>query len=198
MNFLAHIYLSDDDPLTQIGNFMADGIRGKEYQKFSPGIQRGIILHRAIDTFTDAHPVFRQSKHRLHEEYGHYSGVIIDIFYDHFLAKNWTTYSDIPLEIYAAKFYKVLQDHFDVLTMKTQHLLPYMVSQNWLVSYQTMEGIGEILTQMDNRTKNKSTMQFAVIELEKYYSDFENEFTLFFEKLQVYSTQKLMEIKHQL
>ena len=79
MNFLAHIYLSGDDDLIKIGNFMADGIRGLDYLDYPPKVQKGILLHRAIDTFTDAHPIFRKSKHRLHEKYGHYSGVIIDI-----------------------------------------------------------------------------------------------------------------------
>ncbi len=99
MNFLAHIYLSGNDTDLIIGNFIADGIKGKKYKKFSPGIQKGILLHREIDTFTDAHPIVRQSTKRLHKNYGHYSGIIVDILYDHFLAKNWSRYSDVPLEI---------------------------------------------------------------------------------------------------
>ena len=94
MNFLAHIYLSGDNDLIKIGNFMADGIRGKQFENYHPEIQKGIILHRFIDTFTDAHPVFRQSTKKLHENYHHYAGVIVDVFYDHFLAKNWNLYSD--------------------------------------------------------------------------------------------------------
>ena len=98
MNFLAHIYLSGDNDLIKIGNFMADGIRGKQYENYPLEIQKGIILHRAIDTFTDAHPIFRQSTKRLHNNYHHYAGVIVDILYDHFLAKNWNKYSDEKLE----------------------------------------------------------------------------------------------------
>ena len=92
MNFLAHIYVSGDNDLVKIGNFMADSIRGHSYDVYPMEIQKGILLHRSIDSFTDMHPIYRQSKHRLHEKYGHYSGVIMDIFYDHFLAKNWKTY----------------------------------------------------------------------------------------------------------
>ena len=191
MNFLAHIYLSDDNDLVKIGNFMADGIRGNDYENFPVDIQKGIILHRAIDTFTDAHPVFRRSKHRLHEEYGHYSGVIIDVFYDHFLSKNWTQYSDVPLEEFVEHFYQVLQDNYDLLTPKTQKLLPYMMAQNWLVSYRTVEGIERILTQMDFRTKNKSKMQYSVKELQEFYPEFETEFTTFFEELRSFAKQKL-------
>ena len=89
MNFLAHIYLSGDNDLIKIGNFMADGIRGKHYEYLPAEVQKGIVLHRAIDTYTDSHPIFRQSTKRLHHRYHHYAGVIVDVFYDHFLAKNW-------------------------------------------------------------------------------------------------------------
>ena len=82
MNFLAHIYLSGDDKAITIGNFIADGIRGNDYKKFPKNIQTGILLHRRIDTFTDAHKTVRQSTKRLHKNYSHYSGVIVDILYD--------------------------------------------------------------------------------------------------------------------
>ena len=177
MNFLAHIYLSGDNDLIKIGNFMADGIRGRQYEKYPLEIQKGIILHRAIDTFTDAHPIFRQSTKRLHQNYHHYAGVIVDVFYDHFLAKNWNTYSDERLEDFVARFYQSLSDNKSVLSERTLMVMPYMFEQNWLVSYQTVEGINRILTQMDHRTKNLSKMRFATNELSEFYSEFENEFT---------------------
>jgi acyl carrier protein phosphodiesterase len=104
MNFLAHIYLSGDNYLIKIGNFMADGIRGKQFKNYPQEVQKGIVLHRAIDTFTDAHPVFRQSTKKLHSRYHHYAGVIVDVFYDHFLAKNWANYSDENLADYVNHF----------------------------------------------------------------------------------------------
>src|SRR5690606_33121767 len=115
MNYLAHIYLSGNDDYITIGNFIADGIKGKDYKNFPKNIQIGILLHREIDTFTDAHPIVRQSTKRLHENYSHYSGVIVDILYDHFLAKNWLQYSDIPLATYVDAFYDNLETHFDLL-----------------------------------------------------------------------------------
>ncbi|MEQ3661371.1 MAG: acyl carrier protein phosphodiesterase [Flavobacterium sp.] len=183
MNFLAHIYLSGDDDLIKIGNFMADGIRGNNYLNYPEKIQKGVILHRAIDTFTDAHPIWRQSKHRLHERYGHYAGVIIDILYDHFLAKNWNEYSNEDLEVYVDLFYQSLKDNYEVLSPKTKNLMPYMIESNWLVSYATIAGIERILFQMDYRTKNKAQMQNAVQELQEFYAEFEEEFTLFFKDL---------------
>ena len=90
---------------------MADGIRGNNYLNFSEDIKKGILLHRYIDTFTDAHPIYRQSKRRLHEKYGHYSGVIMDIVYDHFLAKNWASYSDSKQEDFASD----LMNYFKII-----------------------------------------------------------------------------------
>jgi acyl carrier protein phosphodiesterase len=192
MNFLAHIYLSGDNDLIKIGNLMADGIRGKQFESYPLEIQKGIILHRFIDTYTDAHLVFRQSTKRLHEKYHHYAGVIVDVFYDHFLAKNWNHYSDEKLELYVARFYQSLQDNYEFLSERTKGMMPYMINQNWLVSYQTTEGINKILTQMDSRTKNESKMRFATHELIEYYTDFEQEFTTFFEDLKEQSHQKLI------
>lgn len=183
MNFLAHIFLSGDDDLLKIGNFMADGIRGNDYLDYPDKIQKGVILHRAIDTYTDAHPIWRQSKHRLHERYGHYAGVIIDILYDHFLAKNWNQYSEVELEDYVALFYESLKDNYTFLSPKTKKLMPYMIESNWLVSYATIAGIERILFQMDYRTKHRANMQNAVQELQEFYTEFEKEFTLFFKDL---------------
>ncbi|WP_291105186.1 MULTISPECIES: acyl carrier protein phosphodiesterase [unclassified Flavobacterium] len=192
MNFLAHIYLSGDNDLMKIGNFMADGIHGKHFGNFPMEIQKGIILHRNIDTFTDAHPVFRLSTKRLHANYHHYSGVIVDVFYDHFLAKNWSTYSDEKLEDYVERFYQSLKDNYNVLTPRTQNLMPYMIEHNWLVSYQTIEGIERILAKMDTRMKYESNMRFSVAELKTSYSEFEEEFTTFFENLITFTQDKIL------
>lgn len=194
MNFLAHIYLSNDEDLVKIGNFMADGIRGKSYSDFHYSIQKGILLHRAIDTYTDAHPIFRQSTKRLHANYHHYSGVIVDIFYDHFLAKNWQQYSPINLSDFVDDFHQLLESNYELLTPKTKRLLPYMIAQNWLKSYQTVNGIEVILTQMDQRISSANKMQHSVVELNEYYDEFESEFFLFFEELQQFVNAKIMEL----
>ena len=149
MNYLAHIYLSGDNELITIGNFMADGIKGKKYKKYPKDIQIGILLHREIDTFTDAHKTVRKSTKRLHEKYSHYSGVIVDILYDHFLAKNWNTYSDIPLETYCETFYDSLKENFDILPERVQRLMHYMIADNWLVSYASIGGIQKVLEGMN-------------------------------------------------
>jgi len=191
MNFLAHIYLSGDNDLLKIGNFMADGIRGKQFESYPNEIQKGIILHRAIDTFTDSHPIFRQSTKRLHENYHHYAGVIVDILYDHFLAKNWDSYSDVKLVDFVNRFYRSLEDNKNILSERTIAVMPILMKENWLVSYRSIEGINQILTQMDRRTKNQSKMRFATNELVEFYSEFETEFTEFFNELIVFSNEKI-------
>ena len=194
MNFLAHIYLSGEDDFVKIGNFMADSIRGSQYLDYPNSLQKGILLHRHIDSFTDSHPIYRKSKHRLHEKYGHYSGVIMDIAYDHFLAKNWSKYSNEKLEDYAADFYKLMQDNYEILTERTKGMLPYMIGRNWLVSYATIAGLEMILFQMDYRTKHRAHMQEAIVEIQNFYTEFESEFFQFFEELVLSCQQKLKEL----
>ncbi|WP_298535589.1 acyl carrier protein phosphodiesterase [uncultured Algibacter sp.] len=194
MNYLAHIYLSGDNDLVTIGNFIADGIKGKSYKDYSKDIQVGILLHRYIDSFTDSHKTVRQSTKRLHEKYGHYSGIIVDILYDHFLAKNWYKYSDIPLKKYIESFYDSLSEHYNILPIRIQKMMPYMLADNWLLSYASIDGIGRVLEGMNRRTKNRSSMNEAVIELKEFYKEFENEFSIFFEELISTSQKKLLEL----
>ncbi len=194
MNFLAHIYLSGDDEGVIIGNFIADGIKGKRYEKYPEAIQKGILLHRGIDSYTDQHPTVRKSTARLHKNYGHYAGVIVDILYDHFLAKNWKKYHDTPLEIFVENFYELLRNNFTILPARIQRMMPYMISDNWLLSYATIPGISKILNQMNVRTKGISKMNFAVVELEQYYELFEEEFTSYFEELIEFSKNKLAQL----
>lgn len=187
MNFLAHLYLAKNNPEVKIGNFIADAIKGANYKHLPQGIQNGIVHHRAIDTFTDSHPIVKLSKQRLHERYGHFRGVIIDIIYDHFLAKNWGIYNKVNLKKFTQNTYQLLNDNFDILPEKTQYLIPYMTSQDWLYNYRTIPGISKILWGMNQRTKGISQMDLAEKDLRLHYLDFEQDFTLFFKELEVYS-----------
>lgn len=152
------------------------------------------MLHRAIDTFTDAHPTVRKSTKRLHKNYSHYSGVIVDIFYDHFLAKNWEQYSDTPLDIFVEQFYDLLEENYTILPDGVKRMMPYMISDNWIYNYSNLDGISRVLSGMNRRTKNKSKMNFAILDLETHYVDFEKEFSVFFDELIIYSKQKYISI----
>ncbi|VAW26857.1 Acyl carrier protein phosphodiesterase [hydrothermal vent metagenome] len=190
MNFLAHIYLSKNNKNILIGNFIADAVKGNKFNNFPAEIKAGILLHRAIDNYTDKHPIVRKSKRRLHKRYKHYDGVIIDILYDHFLAKNWHNYSEIPLEVYANNVYSFLQENNELFPTKIQNLLPYMIEYNWLVAYASIEGIGKILQGMNKRTKGVSKMDMAIEDLKLYYTEFESDFTTFFIELEQFTKEK--------
>ena len=194
MNYLAHIYLSGDNETIRIGNFMADHIKGNKYKNYPEDIQKGILLHRQIDSFTDSHKIARGSKRRLNERYGLYKGVIIDILYDHFLAKNWSLYSKIPLSDYTTAFYKLLMEHYEILPEKIKYMSKYMIKDDWLAAYAHKEGIQKVLSVMNRRTGCISNMDLAINDLEMHYDDFENDFTLFFKELHDFTTNKLVEI----
>ena len=184
MNFLAHIYLSGDNTKLMIGNFIADFVKGRNaLELFDAEVRHGIFLHRAIDAFTDTHPVVAQSKTRLREKYRHYAGVIVDVFYDHFLAKNWMLYHNIPLATYSTHVYRIIEDHKAILPGAVAAFFPYMVRGNWLLNYSKTEGIGRALTGMARRTPYESHMDEAVNDLIRHYEVFAAEFAEFFPAL---------------
>jgi acyl carrier protein phosphodiesterase len=193
MNYLAHIYLSGDDEELMVGNFIADAVKGKALNQYSNGIKNGITLHRLIDAYTDSHPLHKASRTKLHERYGHYSGVMIDIFYDHYLAKNWETYSNRTLKEYTEEVYATLNTFRDVLPERISYMLKYMVPQNWLLNYGNLDGIDKVLRGMANRAKFVSGMETGVEELKKYNIEFEDEFTQFFPELRQFVNEKIAE-----
>lgn|SRR5690606_15580595 len=186
MNHLAHIYLSGDDDGLKIGNFIADSVKGKAYLKYPEAIQKGILLHRKIDEFTDSHPIARKSASKFSARFGLYSGVIVDMVYDHFLAANWKDYHSVALKTYSENFYTLLEENFDQLPARVQGFYPYMVEANWLLMYSTLTGIEEILFQMNRRVKRGVQLHLAVDELRENYSSLETEFRDFFRDLEGY------------
>lgn len=194
MNFLAHLYLSNDRPDIMIGNFIGDFVKGRNLnERFPPGIAKGIEMHRAIDLFTDSHPQVAQSKSRLRPKYRHYSGVIVDVFYDHFLARNWQQYHAQPLSDYAHRAYKLVQDHHPILPDDVKGMMPYMIRGNWLVGYASVDGIHQALSGMSRRTPYESKMNEARFDLETHYKEFEEEFRNFFEEARTWANGWLEE-----
>lgn len=178
-----------------IGNFIADHVRGNHFEHFNKEIQQGIFFHREIDTFTDAHQIVRNSKRRLHKRYRHYDGVIIDIFFDYFLAKNWNEYSAIPLSIFTETVYLLFKRKAIELPIKSQNFIKYMIEYDILYNYQFKEGIQKVLNGMNNRTKGKSQMNLAIEDLSIHEKELENDFKLFFKDLISFSNTKIKEIQ---
>ena len=183
MNFLAHIYLSFGDESLLIGNFIGDFVKGKALEKYPSEVQKGIILHREIDQFTDTHPIVHDTKKRLRPKFHHYAPVISDVFYDHFLASLWLNYHTIPLEEFTISAYNMLLKNRDLIPDKALHMLSYMKRDNWLYNYQFVEGIDRALTGMSRRTPYESKMEEASRSLEKHYGVFKADFTSFFPDL---------------
>ena len=183
MNYLAHVYLSGSDKDLIIGNFIADHVKGKAYLDYPETIQKGILLHRKIDDFTDHHPLFKKNVTLLFPQFRHYSRVIVDMFFDHFLAAQWELYYPDPLEDFSRQFYLLMQEYSGSLPDKTKKILPILSKYNWFVAYQSLEGLEDILFQMSQRTRFPSKMFLAVVELEKNYSKIALDFNTFFTEL---------------
>ncbi len=184
MNFLSHLYLSGNSEGLIIGNFIADSVKGNAFLNFSPDIQKGILLHRKIDVFTDTHLIVEQSKKRLRQKYRKYASVIVDIYYDHYLAINWGTYSAVSLNDYTQNMYELIQKNTNQLPFKSQEFTKYMVQYNILSAYAELDGIERVLKGMSRRTTFESNMEHAIHDLKEHYVLFENEFKLFFPELQ--------------
>ena len=184
MNFLAHLYLSGTDDDLRFGNFIADAIRANQYAHYPKGIQEGIQLHRSIDSFTDAHPIFRQHCKLFFKEHRHYSRVILDVVYDHFLAQLWEDYHSTKLVDYAADFYRVTEEKKTLLPDKMQRLFQLMKEQNWLVEYRSIKGLERILFHMSKRTSFPSNFPAAIAIVEAHKEQMIAEFKAFFSELE--------------
>ncbi len=191
MNFLAHLKLSGDHEKIMLGNFIADHIRGNKIHHFPQEIIDGIMLHRKIDYYTDHHPAFIQTRTRLHKKYHKYAGVVADIFYDHFLARNWDDYAEISLSHFTSYSYGILLRNYTILPRKTKQILPFIIMQNWLASYGKFDGLSRAFDMMARRAKNKSNMEFAVDDLQADYDLYKADFERFFPDIAAFCEKEL-------
>ncbi|GIV36874.1 MAG: ACP phosphodiesterase [Cyclobacteriaceae bacterium] len=192
MNFLAHLYLSGGHPGIMVGNFIGDFVKGRNlYSRYEAAIAAGVELHRAIDEFTDQHTAVKASKQRLRPGYRHYAGVLVDIFYDHFLARQWDEHHPQLLPDFAEQVYRLMDQHHPVLPPKVQYMLPYMTRENWLANYARLEGIDRALKGMARRTRHISHMELALTDLKAHYHQFNNEFNNFFPEVSAFAARWL-------
>ena len=191
MNYLAHILLSGDSIDIQIGNFIGDAVKGKDYQNYPISIQKGLLLHRQIDSFTDVHKIVHQSKKRLHPRYGHYASVIIDILYDHFLCVNWSKYTDEPLDSFIVTFYENLLKNQISVPDEIKLIIPKLIKNNWFSSYKSIEGIGRVLKGMESIIKHDIPLSMGIIDLEENFNLLNEDFNIFFPELKEHSKKTL-------
>ena len=191
MNFLAHLHLSGDNEQIKIGNFIGDAVKGKSYLNFAPDIQKGIILHRKIDTFTDNHQITKDLNKFFNEKYRKYSGIVVDIVYDYFLANNWQNYSNQGLEYFVSDTHSLLMSNFRILPLKMKKILPFFIGRNRLLSYRDMSGIESVLVAMAKYTSLPQGASFAVDVVQKNHNYFEESFSIFYNEIYSYSKSEI-------
>ncbi|WP_154855633.1 acyl carrier protein phosphodiesterase [Cyclobacterium xiamenense] len=197
MNFLAHAYLSFNDPKVLVGNFIGDFVRGNLEEQFAAEIVTGILLHREIDAFTDSHPLVKKTQELLKPNFGRYSLVITDMFFDHFLSRNWNDYDERSIQVFTSWVYEVIEANEAILPQKFLAPFTYMKRENWLAAYGTMEGIQRSFTGLSYRTTFPSNMERAPAFLRAHYAFFEGSFKQFFEELIVFSKDKLNQLRQE-
>jgi acyl carrier protein phosphodiesterase len=193
MNWLAHLFLSETSTENRLGNLLGDLVKGKEVDILNHNLKRGIDRHYTIDTFTDTHETVKISKRRMGEDHARFSGVLIDVFYDHFLAKNWGSYSQTTLSDFTIEIYSTFQSYPGEIPTEAQQIIQYMIKEDWLTSYQHLDGITNTLKRIEYRIKRRSGRQINLLQsmemLEQEYINLEQDFQSFFPELQ----QKMQE-----
>jgi acyl carrier protein phosphodiesterase len=183
MNYLAHLYLSGEDESIMVGNFIGDYVKGKQYQQFPLAVQKGVLLHRQIDWFTDRHPMVKACASRFRANYGRYSGIVTDVIFDHFLATNWQQYSNDPLRQFSKHVHAVLLSNFSILPLRVKMFLPFLIQHKRLESYAGLDGIWQSLAIMGRRTSLPEEADFAIEVLKQDYALIKTEFEGFFVEL---------------
>lgn len=183
MNFVAHQLLSFDNTEIQIGNLFGEVIRGKDFKNFKGDRQKGILLHRQIDTFTDDHDIVKKSTQKFHERYGKYAPVIVDVIYDYLLILNWKKFSEKPYNAFVKDCYDLFQKHYGEFTADLQFMVNHMVKHDWFGNYATAAGIRQTLKGISQRSKFENNISTAVEEMEMYQEELNSEFLEFFPQL---------------
>ena len=183
MNWLAHLQLSEPTPEALIGGLLPDLVRGPELQDASPVFQPGIREHRLIDSFTDRHPVFTRSKQRIDGSMRRFSGIIIDVFYDHFLTSRWHEYSPRPLAAFLAEFHPLIDEFWEHIPVSARPHLARMRDAGWLQSYGTIQGVATALARTGRRLKRPVDLGQATDDLDRHYEAFSEDFGNFYPAL---------------
>lgn len=176
MNYLAHLHLAEDNDAALVGNLLGDFVKGRLDPRLDSPIHRGIKLHRAVDRFTDAHPIHQRSRQRMSAKRRRYAGIIVDMAYDHFLARHWSRFRDDPLEAFAKRVYAALYRYYAELTPSLRQMLPHMAREDWLTAYRDLDSIGLALDRLSLRLSHPSPLPGAVTEIRGVYCELEADF----------------------
>jgi acyl carrier protein phosphodiesterase len=190
MNWLAHLFLSEPNVEMRLGNILADIVKGEERHKLNSSIQRGISCHQIIDKFTDNHLIVKRSKQRINSNYRRFAGIIVDIFYDHFLATNWSDYTTISLDEFTTEVYTSFQNYPGYLPVIVKEVITRVKDEDLLGSYRQISGVENSLLKISKRLSLRQNKIFnlnpAIIELTSQYTEFQQDFQEFFPELHLY------------
>jgi acyl carrier protein phosphodiesterase len=184
VNYLAHAYFSNGNEGLLLGNFIADHLRGNHFEHFSKDIQKGIYLHRKIDQFTDEHPAFKQSKRIFYNGFERYSGVLVDIYFDHLLARDFSRYAKISLKEFTAKVYSVYQNNKTILPEHSSKFLSYVMTNNIYVAYSKIEGIEKVLFHLSHRIKHGVMLNTSIPLFLSHEREMQDHFEIFMKDAQ--------------
>ncbi len=179
MNFLAHAWLAGDDSAHQLGGLMGDFVKGPLPAGLPADIAAGVALHRRIDVFADRHPAFRRSRKRISPARRRAAGILVDMFYDHFLARHWRAFHPQPLPDFTARMYALMDAHRPVLPSRLAGLLPSMREDDWLASYRSTETVAFALDRMARRLSRPELLLGGGAELDVHYTGLEGDFFAF-------------------
>ncbi|MEO6595161.1 MAG: ACP phosphodiesterase [Planctomycetota bacterium] len=189
MNWLAHLRLAPTAPLLRLGNLAGDFVRGVDITTLHPDLRAGIHQHRAIDRFVDAHALVRGSRHRLDVRFRRFAGVLVDVYYDHFLARDWAVHGDgRTLALFVDEVHAQLREHAALLPPRLQQVLPHMQRQAWLAGYAKVEGIDTVLQNMARRVARPTPLADGGAELRAQYEALDGDFAAFWPELAAFAS----------
>lgn len=190
MNYLAHLHLGGQRPGQLLGSLYGDFVKGRLQGQFDPEIEAAIALHRQIDVFTDRHPLVDASLARFSTTRRRYAGIVLDVFFDHCLARDWTQYADRPLGQFTTDVYRVLTSERQ-LPERLAKIAPHMVANDWLGSYQQFEVLEQVLRGISRRLTRPEELAGAMEELRRLYEPLSKDFRLFYPQLQDFAGRQL-------
>ncbi len=188
MNFLAHLHLAEATCESRIGNLLGDFVRGLPWdERFEPIVWQAIMEHRYVDAYTDSHPVWQRSKDLLKPEMRRFAGIVIDIFYDHFLSKNWGVFSpDQSLPDFILEVHKDLRTAMPLVPDDAAPVIDAMIRESWLSNYLATEGIEETLFRVSRRSPRLHLIQKSGSDFLEHYDTLEKDFLEFYPELLSY------------
>lgn len=190
MNYLAHLFLAEENDDAKLGALLGDFIKGTIINKYSEKTRREIQIHRKIDFYTDNHPIVKDAKKLLSVEKRKYGNILLDVFYDHMLAQKWQDYSKISLENYTQQIYSILLSNMDVLPDKLRDIVPIMIDQNWLTSYREFRGFEMAIARISRRLRQENILMECIVDIKTNYSSVALSFDRFFPQLMDYIEQE--------